>query len=506
MTMTSPTKAERRAAKLPDPDRVSFGALIAWSSSHASTAAAFLILGYFTLYCTDTLGLSPAIVGTLLFISKVIDAAGVLFAGWLIDISPETRWGKARPYDLAVIGVWAFTAAMYSTPGAWGDTAKYVWVFVTYLLITAVFMPLFNANQPLYMARAFGTRDAFTKVSARSGIIIGLTAVIAGATFPIMLDQVGKSPAGWSQLILLYAVPLVLFGLVRFVVVREKHTTEVPGLPKVRLDDIKTVLTSNPYLWSVAGIQFVVAVVGNLGVLSYFYRYVVGSLALAGILGVLNLVLIPVLAVLPPLVRKFSVSKLIAFSGGFGAAGFLVYSFAGSNIALLVAAGLLTACSAMPISFLLPILVIDNATYNEWKGNRRLESVSGGVTAFAQNLGAGVSAAMAGIVLSFVGYDGTKDVQTPEAMTGIIALNSWIPAALSIAAIFVALAYHKFEKRLPEITAEVEARREAVAATVAVPVATTATGLGAPLMTGTEPLEAAEQDELAADRFRNDNS
>jgi probable glucitol transport protein GutA len=113
---------------------------------------------------------------------------------------------------------------------------------------------------------------------------------------------------------------------------------------------------------------------------------------------------------------------------------------------------------------MIPVLIIDNATYNEWKGNRRLESVGGGVVAFAASVGAGVAAALTGLVLGTTGYNGAHSAQTPQATAGIVALMSWIPALLSLTIIVFALGYFRLERRLPTITAEVEVIRSAALA------------------------------------------
>ena len=482
MTTTSkPTRAQRRETARSNPDRVSFGATVAWSSSHASQAANFLVLSFFTIYCTDTLGLSAPIVGALLLVSKLIDAVGVLFAGYLVDRAPETRWGKARPFDLAIVGIWIFTAVMFATPTSLGEVGRYVWVFVMYLIVSAIFTPLFMSNQPLFLARAFATRNAVTKASSGSGIVIGVLALVVGVSFPIFVQSVGKSPEGWAMLVLWYAIPMTIIGLVRFFFIREKHAVAEPRT-RITFRDVRKVLATNPYLWAVAAVQFIVAILGNLGALTYYYRYVVGDVSLQGIFGAFAIVTLPLFLVIPKLIRRFSVSKLIAAAALLGGFGYALYFFAGDNIAILGVAALFTALGATPVAFLLPILIIDNSTYNEWKGNRRLESIGGGVTGFAQQLGMGVGAAVLGVVFGATGYDGTRDVQSAGATFGIVAMNSIVPLALSIVAFIIAVRYHRFEKQLPTITTEIEVRR--AAKVVGAP---SASGVSTPVPDSAEP-------------------
>lgn len=468
--MTPTNSAERRAVRSNDPAGISAGKLVAWSSSHAAQAANVLFLGYFTIYCTDTLGLSPSVVGVLLLASRIADGVGALVAGWLVDIAPETRFGKARPFDLAIAGVWILTVFMFSTPIALGEVGRYVWAFTTYLFVTAVFTPLFLANQPLYMARSFDNREAYAKLSARSGAVIGVVALATAVSVPILIGQAGKSPAGWSILALGVAVPLTLFGLLRFFTIKEQSAVGPVHETRVRIKDIATVLRTNPYIWLLAVIQLIGAIVGNVGVGAYYFRYIVGNISLMGTLGILNVLGLPVLFALPSLIRRFSISRLIAIAGVISAIGYVIYGVAGANVPVLVVGALFTSIGSLPASFLLTVLIIDNATFNEWKGNRRLESVGGGIASFAMSAGSGIAAAVSGLLLGAAGYNGTAAQQPHPAIVAMVALMGWIPAALSLLTVTVALVYfHRFERRLPTINREVEERRAALLVAVAGP-------------------------------------
>ena len=56
-----------------NPKAVGFGRLMAWQLREVSAGIALMAIGYITLYCTDTLGMAPALVGTLLLVSKILD-------------------------------------------------------------------------------------------------------------------------------------------------------------------------------------------------------------------------------------------------------------------------------------------------------------------------------------------------------------------------------------------------------------------------------------------------
>ncbi|NQX12140.1 MFS transporter [Microbacteriaceae bacterium VKM Ac-2855] len=460
-TLERPSKADRMAAKAEKRrDRVSIGRVIPWSAHSFSMNALVVLTGYFTIYATDTLALNPAVVGGLLVLAKVIDALGALLAGYLVDRAPDTRFGKARPFDLVIILCWATTAFMFSVPGDLGEVAKYIWLFSSYALLTALFMPLYNANNPLFTARVFPRREHYSDLAAKSGLVTVIVAIFITIGLPIAVQTAGKDPGMWSLVAVCLAVPFTLIGLIRFWAFRESKDASEIVLERLRMADILLVLRTNPYMWVVSIIALLVGIYAGLGASAYYFRYIVGNLGLQGVVSISFVALLPLMFFFPMLIRKFSISRMIAVSSFIGAGGFMVMMFAGGNIALIMLSAVLTALASLPFNFLAPVLIIDNATYNEYRGNRRLESVGGALFSFASTVGAALAAGVLGVVLSVTGYSGSADEQSKSALDGIIALNSWIPAFFALIVGFVALYYHRLEKEMKVISAEVLARRE----------------------------------------------
>lgn len=85
--------------------RFPFGRFFAWKTSDISAAGLNIIVtGYLTIYCTNFLGLSGTLVGTILLISNIFDAVTDLVAGFVID-NTHSKWGKGRPYELGIVGM-----------------------------------------------------------------------------------------------------------------------------------------------------------------------------------------------------------------------------------------------------------------------------------------------------------------------------------------------------------------------------------------------------------------
>ena len=90
----------------------------------------FRSIGYATFYCTDVLGLSPVIIGMLMMIARFTDGITEVMVGYLVD-NTRTKWGQARPYEIATVFVWIFMMMLFSTPDL-GTTGKLIWVFIMY--------------------------------------------------------------------------------------------------------------------------------------------------------------------------------------------------------------------------------------------------------------------------------------------------------------------------------------------------------------------------------------
>ena len=101
------------------------------------------------IYLTNTVGLNPGIVGTLIAASKVFDGITDIFFGAMID-KTKTRLGKARPWMLyGYIGCAVTLAAIFAIPESLGKSAQYAWFFIAYTLLNAVF---YTANNIAYSA------------------------------------------------------------------------------------------------------------------------------------------------------------------------------------------------------------------------------------------------------------------------------------------------------------------------------------------------------------------
>jgi probable glucitol transport protein GutA len=448
-------------------ERLPFGKLVSWAGAGLSAAANFIVLGYVAIYCTDTLGLPAATVGVMVLVSNLANGLFAFLAAYIVDRSPETRLGKARPYEFAVIGTWFATWLLFSTPEGFGELGRTIWVFVTFISINAIFDTLLRANDALYLARAFAGRPVYAKVTTRSGIVTSLGSIALSIVLPLLLSAAGRSPSGWSSSILIVSIPLVIIGMLRFLFIKERFATSDTGAEPVKVREIWTALRGNKWIIPLALLQLCAAAVTGSNVGAYYFRYVVGDIGLQSVPAAFGIILLPSVLAIPWLMKRFRIAQIVMVGAVSGVIGSIILAFAWGSLPLVVLGAAFTGLALLPVSYLLVVLCLDLCTYNESLGNRRLESTFNAVIGIFQKLGQGLAGLLVGVVLTATGYDGTAEEQTPEAINAINALYGWLPAALFTAIFFLMSFYLRFERHvLPAAEERVAARRAALAETI----------------------------------------
>lgn len=105
------------------------------------------LLNTFVLfYMTNVAGLEAGILGTLMMLARVMDGFSDVIFGNLIDHT-HSRWGKARPWMFwSYVGNAVCLIALFAVPSGLGESAKYVYFFITYVLLNVIFYTINNIS------------------------------------------------------------------------------------------------------------------------------------------------------------------------------------------------------------------------------------------------------------------------------------------------------------------------------------------------------------------------
>lgn len=444
-----------------DSKKIGLRRTVAWNSRAISQGIGLMVLGYLSIYCTDTLNMPPALVGTLLVVSKLLDGVTDVVAGFIVDRT-DTKWGRGRPYEWCIIGMWACIWLMFTCPPSFSLVAKSAWVICMYALVNSVFYTFLQANNTVYMCRAFKYQEQYVTLSSAGAVLSMVCVAVFNITIPSLVKRFGTSASGWSFLMACIAIPLAIIGILRFLFIKETVDVDVKSTDgkkeKVDFGDVKTVLTKNPYIWIVALVLFVCNLVTNMGVNTYYFIYVVHDLGLLGLVSAVQILAIPVMLFVPKILKKISISRLIFIGCAFSVIGYTVNFIARDNMALLGVAAVLFGLGSFPISMLMNLMIIECADFNEWKGLQRMEGTLNSVTSFAIKIGSALGAGVLGVLLSASGYVKEADSIPDSAYNMIRHLYSTIPAVLWFL-VALSLLLYKLDKQMPQIREEIAKRR-----------------------------------------------
>lgn len=438
--------SKEKRMKNPD-NKLSFGRLVLWSTSSVSVALATLVLGFVTVYCTDTLGLEPVIVGTVFLASKLIDGATDLIAGVIID-KTKTRWGKGRPYEIFMLFLWLSTWGLFSVPEQLSTVAKYVWVFFMYVFMNAVCITFLNGNNVVYMVRAFKTKEQQAKLTAYGSFFTMGAGFVFNILFPVGVAKIATSASGWSRLVGMMALPLTILGLVRMLTIKEQCNMDADvRSEQLKLADVLTVFKTNQPAVMIGIVRFLYAVITSMGVMVYYFTHVIGNVGLMGVTAVFSLVGLPLAFLMPPMRRKWGMDKMVTTGFIVCAVGAGVMFVAGSNFALVLVSILLTSVGAIPFNMMFNMYIVDCADYNEILGNQRLEGTMGAMFGLMFKIGSAFGGFVLGACLSLVKYNGKLAVQPASSIMAIRILASIVPLVIYLAIILL-MKYVKLDEKL----------------------------------------------------------
>jgi GPH family glycoside/pentoside/hexuronide:cation symporter len=426
-----------------------FGFNLYWTTV-ASLLAAFY---------TDVFGISAAAAGTMIFVTRIVDAVTDPVMGAVADRT-RSRWGKFRPWllfgglPLAAAGVLTFT-----TPDL-GGTGKLVWAYLTYsllmLLYTVASMP-YSALSGVMTARS---QERTTLISARFLFAFTGGALVNKYTLPLVeFFGAGDALRGWQATMVLYGVLAVLIFWVTFATTRERIAP--PPAQKTRaVEDIRDLLGNRPWL-----ILFALAMIIMMtftmraGSAYYYFYYYVGRPDLLPDYLFWQMVAYAAGAVLAPVMTRYldKARLLMLLMGIVGALSVVFYFVPKDMIWAIFTLNILISLALGPKSPLTWSMYADTADYNEWKNGRRATAMTFAAASFAQKLGGSLGSAGMLWILAMIGYVANQ-AQTGASQTGIALLQTVLPGAFALIAVVVISFYDLTGRQLERIQQDLEAR------------------------------------------------
>ncbi len=445
--------------------KLRFGEKISYSLGGLAENITLTTTNTFMLFFyTDIFGISAAIVGTMMLVSKVLDILISIAFGYLFDRT-KSRFGSARAWILWFTPLNAIALVLAFFVPSFGPIGKIIYAFVTYNLLLSVSYSAIHLSYGVLNSRM--TRDQLQ----RSDMSVFRTIAVAVSNTVITLITLkivkffGNTAASWTLTMVLYAVVAILLFGVTFLFTKERvaatplENKTKSGKHASFLGDVGNTF-KNKYALLATLLTTVNAIM--MGMQAVFIYYCTYTLKNADLLGLRNLAggiaAILIMVMLHPFVKKFG-KRNVSFIGTIiQTIGLLMILINPSSIPLSIVAAVVYSIGFSTFAGLKYAIVSDSVEYGEWKLGIRNEGMIFSVIGIALKLGTGIGTAITGGLLALSNYVPSAATEPASTMTAILWLMAILPAVCSIIQAILLWVY-KLDKQYPTIIKEIAARK-----------------------------------------------
>lgn len=401
------------------------------------------LTSFIMFYLTDSIGLSMGMVGTLMAVSKIFDGVSDLFFGRLID-KTKTKMGKARPWMLwAYIGNSIMLVACFAVPESWGETAQYIYFFITYTLLNAVF---FTANNVAYASlTALITKNVNERVqlgSIRFIFAFATSMLIQWITIKAV-GWCGGGTEGWKIVAIIYAVIGLIVNTISCLSVKELKEADDDMVEEREeehkltfLQSIKLLLSNKYYVIICVTYVMTQIYTSMISMGIYYMKYILGNEDLLGTFSLaINIPLVAGLLIVPFVIKKMNGMYKINLIGYIlaiiGRALVIVAGYMGS-VPLMLVFTAVAALGTSPLQGDLNALIASCSEYTTLKTGKRIDGMMFSCSSLGIKIGGALGTAICGWLLDAAGYIENAVVQTASCVSMLNFLYLWAPMILCV--------------------------------------------------------------------------
>ena len=446
--------ATDRLARLSWREKLGFGFGDLGFNLYWTTIASFLAAFY-----TDVFGISAAAAGTMLFVTKLVDAFTDPLMGAIADRT-RTRFGKFRPYLLIASVPMAAAAVLTFTTPDLDTNGKLLWAYATYTMMMVLYTVLSTPYSALSGVMTANSQERTTLISVRFVFAFTGGALVNKYTLPLVeWFGAGNDEKGWQLTMLLYGVVAAVIFVITFLNTKERIAPP-PAQKTSPLDDIRDLLGNGPWIvLFLLAMIIMMTITMRAGSAYYYFTYYVERPDLLPNYLLWQMIAYGVGAVLAPVMTRYlDKAKLLMWLMSIvGALSILFYFVPKDMIWAMFTLNILISLALGPKSPLTWSMYADTADYNEWRNGRRATAMTFSAATFAQKLGGSLGSAGMLWVLAAIGY-AANQAQSGASQTGIALLQTVVPGFFALAAVFVTSFYRLTGDQLEKIQRDLKNR------------------------------------------------
>jgi GPH family glycoside/pentoside/hexuronide:cation symporter len=420
-------------------------------------AALSAMTGFMLVFCTNVLHIDPAIAGTVLAASRVLDGISDLLAGRIIDRT-HSRFGKARPWLLRMIlPTMICLIAAFCVPSSLSTVGQIVYVFITYNLLSTACYTM--------VAVSYSSMSSLITTNQYERGINGVVSMTMSTVFSLVLNAVilkmcaafggGETyaPQGWRISAVIVAVAFALCVLIAFAFCREIEPTAKDQEHGEKKRTASVWVTLKALVTNKYWVQYVIALVSNTmgntfitGVSLFYAQFVLGDEQIYSTLAVA--LMVPMflgVVVTALLIKRFGKRNTALFGLSVLAIGTILSGILPDTTTCAVITLAVRGFGAGFPSAIGNAVLQDTLTYGKWRSGFDMVGMGNAACSFSNKVGSGLGTALVGWILAWGGYDSYATVQSAAAQNTIKLSFSWLPIFFVIVTI-VCFVFYRLDK------------------------------------------------------------
>ena len=401
-----------------------------------------LMDGIFGMYCTDALGIDPAIFGVLLMIWNIWDFINDPIMGALMDKSfaaNRNPKGKFRPWILRSAPLLCVTfIALFTVPSFFQGIGLLCVLFACKILYEGAYT-MFNIPMGSLLSAMADNDHERASLSSARGLGSGIGNMFPLAIVMLIVDAYGNTnPTGYAIGASIFAVVGFALCLGHYALTEERVVVnESSDVQNIKITDILHVFRVNrPFLaLCIHGLFFcMVQALGNFFT-PYLYKDVYGGLDLVTYGMAISMPIMMITYIFgPKIAKKLGLVRFIRYALIVGSVIHILL-FAAHAITYvnpyvhMIVSNFALGLASMSV-YMQWGLVGEAIDYNEMITGKRTEGSIYGTFNLFRRVGKAFSASLGMFMLSWFGYDGGSKVQSGTAIFGIKILSVLLPGVL----------------------------------------------------------------------------
>ena len=439
------------------------------------------ILGSFlTIYFTNAAFLDAGIIASIIAVSKVFDGISDLIVGNLVDRT-HSKYGKARVWLMRMCIPFAITTVLlFFVPQNFPTLLKYVYVFIMYNLVNAVFYT--SMLVPYYSMISLMTRNSYERgflgnvqqiFSTLANVIVNSTFVVLLTTFTSSAETIYTQQA-FTITMIIFCSAMVVLSFICVICTKERITDEdlqseavaaaqetgskdAAGSETNPIQSFKALITNRYWvtMFFAMFVIFFVIIMYSMGNVYYCQHIYQDMSWYSWMSNAISVAQFAIMFATPFFMQKFGKSKIYILGLAVMTVGFAGFGLFANSLPMVIFFNALKGLGLGMAGGMAMGLVADTILYSKLRSGIDPVGMGNAAISAAQKLGLGLGTAVYGWVMSFSGFDASLDLEglaQPDSVLNAIRFTyNWVPTILCGIILVVMLLSFNLEKKLDEL-------------------------------------------------------